>query len=1186
LVERGGGVIGVNPGFAAIAKWSRKRRSEISGVVCVCVLLVALGPLLAQQISSRQNSAKTALNAAELVRLRAEWFFRQRASANGHVPSALLLRAFAHNKKMIATERTFAERLSARDGVPLTQNSWTPLGPQPTANTMFYGNVSGRVTALAVDPCDATGNTVYAGGADGGVWLSFNALSGKPVTWQPLTDDQPSLATGALALVSSSCQTINGHMQSQEILVGTGESNYALDNIYGAGVLRSMDGGQTWTQDATFTSSPSQGPGASGPYIAALAVQPHQANPVILAAVQGTDFAAGGALLSGVWRSTDGGAHWIRVQPDGGGATGAPFNPATDVRFDSSDATGNTVFAALGDPNGDADAGAACAAGPCNGVYISHDAGVTWNRVAGVDSASTPSHYGSISLGLAAGSAPTSSTLYVAIADASTKSDNLLGVLKGMGIQPNGSGPAFTAIYPSVSNLPDFCAPQCFYDMKIAVMPGSAGATLFAGGSAQPQLARNAFGTSSIYRSLDGGSTWGDVSADGSGNGTSAHVDVHALKFAVESGSHVLAMFVGNDGGVWASQDVFNSSVAPGNQHWADLNTDTGNANTSLNLTQFYPGVSIHPSTDKTIFGGTQGNDIQQYSGTLDWSGALACPYDGGYTAIDPQTPSTIYAACSYLGGPGTLNKNTMNGVPGQDGINWAAIDFNNGINFSDNADFIPPMVLDTKNSQNLYFGTYRLYQTTNAGGKWSAITSDLTTDGSKNFVTTMAVAPSDSNTIWVGTSDGQVWQSSEALQGAPDIQKVNQASQPARSVTAIAVDSANPKAAFVSYSGFSCPGISGCDGLGHIFFTNNSGAAWIQVDGNLTDVPVNDIVIDPTDATDNTIYVATDAGVYASANATAGSATTWSVLQAGLPNSQVMSLKLRSASRLLVAATHGRGAWSTVLPALPGFVLTGLNPASANFGGGSFLLTASGDSFTATSVINFNGAALATTFVSATTLTAMASSAGAPCGGAVPVTISDPVLGTTNSLTFSVMGAPCDFSFGTVMPTSATVSPGGTANYKFSLQPVGASGSAVQLTCSIPLAGATCAFTPNPATPLAAGTSVALAVSVPATASVRDFYGVGRFAFFRSVAREWGWGITLFMIFAICGLAAGMDSERRRRAAIAICCVGLILLVNMMAACGGGGGGGGPQPQTFEITITGTSGSFQHLTSVQVVVD
>ncbi len=1087
---------------------------------------------------------------------------------------------------MIAAEGTFADRLGARTGANASaQNSWTPLGPQPTASTAFYGNVSGRVTALAVDPCDATGNTVYAGAADGGVWVSFNALSGKSVTWQPLTDNQPSLSTGALALVSSSCQMVNGHTQSQEILVGTGESDYALDNIYGAGVLRSTDGGQTWAQDATFTASASQEPGASGPYISALAVQPHQANPVILAA-QGTNFSAGGTLLSGVWRSIDGGNHWSRVQPDGGGAAGAPFNPATDVRFDPSDSSGNTVYAALGDPNGDSDAGAACGAAPCNGVYISHDAGATWCRVAGLDSASTPLLYGSISLAIAPGKAPNKSTLYVSIADASTKSNDLLSVLKGTRIQPDGSGPAFTAIYPNPSNLPDFCAPQCFYDMKMAVVPGSAGSIVFAGGSALPQLARNAFGTSSIYRSLDGGGTWGDVSADGSGNGTSTHVDVHAFKFAVAPGSGVLAMFVGNDGGVWASQDVFNSTVWPGNEHWTDLNTDAGNPNTSLNLTQFYPGVSIHPTTDKIIFGGTQGNDIQQYSGTLDWSGARACPYDGGYTAIDPQTPSTIYAACSYLGGPGTLNKNVMNGVPGTDGINWAAIDSNNGINFSDNADFIPPLVLDLKNSQNLYFGTYRLYQTTSGGNTWSAITGDLTTDGSRNFVTTIAVAPSDSNTIYAGTSDGLLWQSSEALQGAPDIRKISQTNQPARTVAAIAVDSANPKAAFAGYSGFSCPGISGCDGLGHIFYTSNSGASWIQVDGNLPDVPVNDIVIDPTDATDNTIYIATDAGVYASANATAGGATTWSVLQAGLPNSQVLSLKLRNASRLVVAATHGRGMWSTVLPTLPGFVLTGLSPASVNFGSGSFLLTAIGDSFTPQSVINFNGTALATTFVSATSLTAMVSSAGAPCAGAVPVNISDPALGTTNTLTFSVMGAACDFSFVAVAPASNTVSSGGTANYQVTLQAVGAASSAVQLSCNIPLAGATCQFTPNTATPAAAGTKVAMSVSVPVTASVRDFGRPARLVFSVNAARGLAW-FALAMVFAMAVFVSVMNSETRRRSMITICCVGVIVLLNMMAACGeSGGGGGGNHGQTYVITVTGTSGNYQHLTSVQLVVD
>jgi len=1149
--------------------------------VCAVVLFTALGPLLAQQISLRRSRAAREAGSVEPVRRRAEWFFRQRASANGHIPNRLLLEAFARNRKMISANGTFVERAaSLKPDISPSLHSWTPLGPQPTANTAFYGNVSGRVTALAVDSCDATGNTVYAGGADGGVWVSFNALSGNPVTWQPLSDDEPSLSIGALALVPKPCQTLNGHAQSSLILAGTGESNYAHDNIYGAGVLRSSDGGQTWTQDSTFTSSASQGPGASGPYIAELAVQPHQTNPVVLAAVQGTDYAAGGTLLSGMWRSTDGGGTWIRVQP-GGGAKSPPYNPATDVKFDSGDSSGLTVYAALGDPSGDADAQAGCASAPCNGVYVSQDAGITWSRVAGLDSASTPSLYGSISLAIAPGASPTASILYVAIADASTNSNALLGVLSGTGIQPNGSGPSFSAIFPIVSNLPDFCAPQCFYDMELAVVPGTSGQTIFAGGSAQPHAGKIKIGNSSVYRSLDGGNTWGDMSMDGSGNETSIHVDVHALHFAVESGGAALAMFAGNDGGVWASQDVFSAATAPGNQHWADLNTNTGNANTSLNLTQFYPGISIHPATDQIIYGGTSGNDVQQFSGSLEASGTEACPYDGGFTAIDPQTPSTIYAACSYLGGPGTLTKNILNGVPGTDGINWPAID-NNGINFSDNAGFIPPLVLDLKSSQNLYFGTYRLYQTTNGGTSWSVISPDLTSDNSQNFVTAISVAPSNSNTIYAGTSDGRIWQSAQALSGATDIHMVNGTNQPGRSVTAIAVDSTNPEAAFVAYSGFSCPGVNGCDGLGHFFFTNNSGASWLRVDGNLPDVPVNDIVIDPTDATDNTIYVATDSGVYASANATAGGATTWSVLQSGLPNSQVLALRLRNTSRTLVAATHGRGLWSLLLPNLPSYALTELSPTAANVGSGSFVLAASGEGFTSQSVIEFNGSALPTTFVSATSLTATAPASAVNCGGGLPVTVSDPALGSTNTLTFSAVGASCDFSFGATVPASNTTSAGGTATYQVNLNAVGSAGGVVQLSCSNPPAGFTCNFMPNPAATSAAGTGVALAISVPVTASVP----VAHFMPPRTAKFEPA-QLAVAAMLAIFVLFAARNNLDRSRAGMALSCLAVIVLLGFMAACGGGGGGGGgPMPRTYEITIQGVGGNFQHSTTVQVVVD
>ena len=126
--------------------------------------------------------------------------------------------------------------------------------------------------------------------------------------------------------------------------------------------------------------------------------------------------------------------------------------------------------------------------------------------------------------------------------------------------------------------------------------------------------------------------------------------------------------------------------------------------------------MSVHPSSDQILFGGTQGNDAQQYIGSLPWSDTLACPWDGGYTAIDPETPTTIYAACNYLSGPGTITKNTQNGIPGNDGVNWGAIDFNNGIDFTTTPIYSAIRARFANASSNLYFGTYRLFKARTPG--------------------------------------------------------------------------------------------------------------------------------------------------------------------------------------------------------------------------------------------------------------------------------------------------------------------------------------------------------------------------------------------------------------------------------------------------------------------------------------
>jgi hypothetical protein len=195
-------------------------------------------------------------------------------------------------------------------------------------------------------------------------------------------------------------------------------------------------------------------------------------------------------------------------------------------------------------------------------------------------------------------------------------------------------------------------------------------------------------------------------------------------------------------------------------------------------------------------------------------------------------------------------------------------------------------------------------------------------------------------------------------------------------------------------------------------------------------------------------------------------------------------------------------------------------------------------------------------------------------------VTVSDPTQGSTNTLAFSAVGAACDFSFGATLPASDTVSAGGTASYQVVLNAVGTAGGVVQLSCSNPPAGFTCNFAPNPATTAAAASNLALTISVPATAILPS----ARLTHPRMLEIEPA-QLAVGAMLAAFGLLAA--SKKMPRARTAFACVSVVVLLGLMAACGGGGGGGGgPVPRTYEITIQGVAGNFQHSTTVQLVVD
>ena len=156
---------------------------------------------------------------------------------------------------------------------------WRSLGPYTIPNGQTYGssrvNVSGRVAAIAVDPTNAS--HVLCGAANGGVWESFD----KGASWAPRTDYAATTAVGAIAFDPTNAKTV---------YCGTGEGNWWA--WLGAGVLRSNDGGTSWTSICT---NPFVGQGFFD-------LKVHPSNHLLLLA----------SVSSGLFVSTDGGVNWTQ----------------------------------------------------------------------------------------------------------------------------------------------------------------------------------------------------------------------------------------------------------------------------------------------------------------------------------------------------------------------------------------------------------------------------------------------------------------------------------------------------------------------------------------------------------------------------------------------------------------------------------------------------------------------------------------------------------------------------------------------------------------------------------------------------------------------------------------------------------------------------------------------------------
>jgi photosystem II stability/assembly factor-like uncharacterized protein len=387
-------------------------------------------------------------------------------------------------------------------------------------------------------------------------------------------------------------------------------------------------------------------------------------------------------------------------------------------------------------------------------------------------------------------------------------------------------------------------------------------------------------GSRDLYKSTDGAINWTNLTRNYTPAEepytytptiSTAHPDQHSLAFAPGSSNQ---FYIGNDGGI--------SKTTDGGDSFQSLNA-------TLSLTQF-TSIALHPTDASITYGGTQDNGTQRrFTGSNQWFEIVTG--DGGRAVINPLNPGMVFA--TYV--RGSIFRFYDDGRYFDNQVGWNS-SFDEPETNARMA-FYPPFTGNGVDST-LYFGTWRLFISTNLGDNWSAPSGELDltkgiTDKGRDVLSAIGIGRANTNVIYTGSSQGRAMVSTDggaswtdATRGLPD-----------RFITHITVDPNNTANAYLSVSGFNS---------GHVFKTTDTGATWSDISGNLPDIPANALLIDPLNPA--TLYAGTDVGVFRSTRG----GTSWQEFTKGMPPVVVQAFSAQ-ADGLIQAATYGRGAYELV---------------------------------------------------------------------------------------------------------------------------------------------------------------------------------------------------------------------------------------------------------------------------------
>jgi hypothetical protein len=721
-------------------------------------------------------------------------------------------------------------------------------------------NIAGRTRALVIDSRDNTGNTVFAASVSGGIWKTTNFKATNP-TWTAINQSMGSLAV---------CALVQDPSHPDTLYAGTGEGWFNNDAVRGNGIWKSGDGGATWNQIPLTDSGQTT---HNFDFIQDLAMT---TNGVLFATGRPSVY----CNVGGVLRTRNGGFSWSR--PIGTLAQGQQCDSAYNFfAADLEVASNGDVYATTGFINSGeiTDLGKIWRSRATNGINVG--TGGTWLDI-------TPAGtWQRIEMAVA----PSNPAIIYALLEGS--GDGIGAIKKTVDTGATWTDLQLPTWCNQGSNSADFTNGQAFYDLIVQVDPNNPNTVIIGG--------------IDLFKSTDGGTSWNQITQWARNCSTLPviHPDQHNVIFFPSSSTELIAT---NDGGIYYSNTGGTSWATTTQPNLNGANQTTiSQKNIGYNVTQLY-ACDVHPTQTNYFLIGTQDNGSLELTSTgIGIAVEASIGGDGGFCHID-QTDGNLQIL-SYVYNNFYYSRNG--------GTSFQRRDFNNS------GFFINPSDLDDSKKV--------LYTSTGPGqlGVVSNLTAGTPSFSTQSIsqlgirkISALRVDPtvSGGGTVWIAGYD-----SSGSVR--PVIIKVNNANTAATAVVSTVLPTTAPVGSFVSSIDVDPANASHIlvtlsnYGIISVYESTNGGTSFVNVEGNLPDVPVRWGMFVPSNASvegtvGSGILLATEIGVWFT-QTTSGTTTNWTPQNTGLPNVRTDMLRYRASDNLLAVATHGRGLFTTTLTSI-----------------------------------------------------------------------------------------------------------------------------------------------------------------------------------------------------------------------------------------------------------------------------